>query len=62
MIVAQIAAARPPHPYPGLRPFETHEWSIFSVEEAVDRLNARKIVGAPFQPREFGREIPERST
>jgi WD40 repeat protein len=42
-------AERPDAPYPGLRPFEKHEWSIFfgretMVQDVVSRLLARKLV------------------
>jgi TPR repeat protein len=49
MILAGIAAARPAHPYPGLRPFEAHEWSIFfgrerMIDEVIDRLARDRAV------------------
>jgi hypothetical protein len=49
MIVAQIAAERPSQPYPGLRPFEEHEWSIFfgrerMIDEVIDRLARDSLV------------------
>ncbi len=39
----------PPWPYPGLRPFETHEWPIFfgresMADEVVSRLIERQVV------------------
>ena len=38
-----VAATRPARPYPGLRPFEQEEWSIFfgreqMIDEVIDRL------------------------
>ena len=40
---------RPKYPYPGLRPFEANEWSIFfgreaMVDEVIDRLAAHRLV------------------
>jgi formylglycine-generating enzyme required for sulfatase activity len=42
-------AARPKYPYPGLRPFEAEEWSIFfgrerMVDDVIDRLAANRLV------------------
>jgi tetratricopeptide (TPR) repeat protein len=44
-----FTTARPKRPYPGLRPFESEEWSIFfgrerMVDEVVDRLAAHRLV------------------
>lgn len=44
-----LSTARPKHPYPGLRPFETDEWSIFfgrerMIDEVIDRLAAHHLV------------------
>jgi formylglycine-generating enzyme required for sulfatase activity len=44
-----LAAARPKHPYPGLRPFEAYEWSIFfgrerMIDEVMERLVAHRVV------------------
>ena len=41
--------ARPTFPYPGLRPFEASEWSIFfgreaMIDEIIDRLAAHRLV------------------
>ena len=49
MIVAPLAAERPSQPYPGLRPFEAHEWSIFfgrerMVDDVIDRLARDRLV------------------
>jgi formylglycine-generating enzyme required for sulfatase activity len=40
---------RPKYPYPGLRPFEAGEWSIFfgretMIDEVIDRLAAHRLV------------------
>ena len=45
----RAAPALPPMPYPGLRPFEKHEWSIFfgrerMVDEVLDRLAEHRLV------------------
>jgi formylglycine-generating enzyme required for sulfatase activity len=45
---AQVTA-RPKYPYPGLRPFEAEEWSIFfgreaMIDEVIDRLAAHRLV------------------
>jgi hypothetical protein len=42
-------AARPPFPYPGLRPFEPEEWSIFfgretMIDEVIGRLASERFV------------------
>ena len=44
-----FSSQRPPKPYPGLRPFEAAEWSIFfgrerMVEDVIDRLAAHGLV------------------
>jgi energy-coupling factor transporter ATP-binding protein EcfA2 len=44
-----LSTARPKYPYPGLRPFEADEWSIFfgrerMVDEVIDRLAAHRLV------------------
>ncbi|HEX4410155.1 MAG TPA: formylglycine-generating enzyme family protein [Xanthobacteraceae bacterium] len=44
-----LSTARPKSPYPGLRPFEIDEWSIFfgreqMVDEVIDRLAAHHLV------------------
>jgi hypothetical protein len=44
-----LRAARPKSPYPGLRPFEIDEWSIFfgreqMIDEVIDRLAAHHLV------------------
>jgi formylglycine-generating enzyme required for sulfatase activity len=44
-----LSTARPKYPYPGLRPFETNEWSIFfgrerMVDDVIDRLAAHRLV------------------
>ena len=44
-----LSTARPKNPYPGLRPFEIDEWSIFfgreqMVDEVIDRLAAHHLV------------------
>jgi hypothetical protein len=41
--------ARPKHPYPGLRPFEVNEWSIFlgreqMIDDVIERLTAHRLV------------------
>lgn len=46
---SSLLAARPRFPYPGLRPFEAEEWSIFfgretMVDEVIDRLAQRRFV------------------
>ncbi|MGO9741139.1 MAG: hypothetical protein ACLPN5_06425, partial [Roseiarcus sp.] len=46
---APLAAARPARPYPGLRPFETDEWSIFfgrerMIDEVIARLARDRLV------------------
>jgi hypothetical protein len=49
MIVTPLVAERPALPYPGLRPFEAHEWSIFfgrerMVDDVIDRLARDRLV------------------
>jgi len=49
MTAAPLAAERPSQPYPGLRPFEAHEWSIFfgrerMVDDVIDRLARDRLV------------------
>jgi len=44
-----VSAARPKLPYPGLRPFEPEEWSIFfgretMVDDVIKRLAAQRVV------------------
>jgi formylglycine-generating enzyme required for sulfatase activity len=44
-----LAATRPKYPYPGLRPFEAEEWSIFfgrerMIDEVIERLAAHRLV------------------
>jgi formylglycine-generating enzyme required for sulfatase activity len=44
-----VSTARPKFPYPGLRPFEGDEWSIFfgrerMVDDVIDRLAAHRLV------------------
>jgi formylglycine-generating enzyme required for sulfatase activity len=44
-----LSTARPNSPYPGLRPFEIEEWSIFfgrerMIDEVIDRLAAHHLV------------------
>jgi len=44
-----LKSARPPYPYPGLRPFERDEWSIFfgrerMIDEVIERLAAYYLV------------------
>ena len=44
-----LSTARPKYPYPGLRPFEANEWSIFfgrerMVDDVIDRLAAHRLV------------------
>jgi formylglycine-generating enzyme required for sulfatase activity len=44
-----FTAARPKNPYPGLRPFEADEWSIFfgredMIDEVIDRLAVHRLV------------------
>jgi formylglycine-generating enzyme required for sulfatase activity len=45
----QVSTARPPFPYPGLRPFEADEWSIFfgreaMIDELIERLARERLV------------------
>lgn len=44
-----LLTVRPKYPYPGLRPFEADEWSIFfgrerMVDDVIDRLAAHRLV------------------
>jgi formylglycine-generating enzyme required for sulfatase activity len=44
-----LATARPPQPYPGLRPFEMTEWSIFfgrerMIDDVIDLLARQRLV------------------
>jgi hypothetical protein len=44
-----LTTARPKNPYPGLRPFEVEEWSIFfgrerMVDDVIERLAAHHLV------------------
>ncbi len=44
-----LSTGRPKNPYPGLRPFEIEEWSIFfgrerMIDEVIDRLAAHHLV------------------
>jgi hypothetical protein len=44
-----IAVTRPARPYPGLRPFEQEEWTIFfgreqMIDEVIDRLAQNRLV------------------
>ena len=44
-----VAAARPKQPYPGLRPFEPEEWSIFfgresMIDDVIERLALHRVV------------------
>ena len=44
-----LATARPPQPYPGLRPFEMEEWSIFfgrerMIDEVIELLARQRLV------------------
>jgi hypothetical protein len=44
-----VAVTRPAQPYPGLRPFEKDEWSIFfgreqMIDEVIDRLAQNRLV------------------
>lgn len=46
---AGTITARPKYPYPGLRPFEPEEWSIFfgreaMIDDVIDRLAVRRLV------------------
>jgi hypothetical protein len=46
---APVAVTRPARPYPGLRPFERDEWSIFfgrekMIDEVIDRLAQNRLV------------------
>ena len=44
-----LATARPPQPYPGLRPFEMEEWSIFfgrepMIDQVIELLARQRLV------------------
>jgi hypothetical protein len=44
-----LSGKRPKHPYPGLRPFEAHEWMIFFgrekiIEDVIERLARQPLV------------------
>lgn len=44
-----VSATRPKQPYPGLRPFEPEEWSIFfgretMVDDVIERLATQRVV------------------
>jgi hypothetical protein len=46
-LAPEVTATRPPFPYPGLRPFEREEWSIFfgretMIDELIERLGSGK--------------------
>ena len=48
-LAPEIAAELPPEPYPGLRPFEPHEWAIFfgrepMTDEVIARLARQHLV------------------
>ncbi|MER2552393.1 MAG: hypothetical protein ABTQ28_03905, partial [Thauera sp.] len=48
-LAAVFAITLPPRPYPGLRPFEQHEWPIFFGRERmtdaiVDQLLGRRLL------------------
>ena len=48
-VAAPVAVTLPPRPYPGLRPFEPEEWSIFfgreqMIDEVIDRLAHNRLV------------------
>ena len=47
--MSALLAARPARPYPGLRPFEAEEWSIFfgrerMIDEVIERLALNGLV------------------
>jgi hypothetical protein len=47
--VALVTAGRPKQPYPGLRPFEPEEWSIFfgreaMIDDVIERLGVHRVV------------------
>jgi excinuclease UvrABC ATPase subunit len=44
-----LTTVRPKFPYPGLRPFEAEEWSIFfgresMIDEVIERLAVHRLV------------------
>jgi energy-coupling factor transporter ATP-binding protein EcfA2 len=44
-----VSATKPKQPYPGLRPFEPEEWSIFfgretMIDDVIERLAAQRVV------------------
>jgi NADP-dependent 3-hydroxy acid dehydrogenase YdfG len=39
-----LATARPPQPYPGLRPFEMEEWSIFFGRDRMIDVNIKGVL------------------
>src|SRR4051794_20094123 len=46
---ASPGTTRPARPYPGLRPFEAHEWSIFfgrerMIDEVIARLATHRLI------------------
>jgi energy-coupling factor transporter ATP-binding protein EcfA2 len=48
-LAPEVTATRPPFPYPGLRPFEREEWSIFfgretMIDELIERLAQQRFV------------------
>ena len=48
-VAAPVTVTRPVRPYPGLRPFEQEEWSIFfgreqMIDEVIDRLAQKRLV------------------
>ena len=50
-----VAIERPALPYPGLRPFEKEEWSIFfgrerMIDEVIGRLAESRLVPATTSP------------
>ncbi len=48
-VAGPISVVRPARPYPGLRPFEAEEWSIFfgrerMIDEVIERLARNRLV------------------
>lgn len=48
-LAPEVTATRPPFPYPGLRPFEPEEWSIFfgreaMIDDLIERLAQHRFV------------------
>jgi energy-coupling factor transporter ATP-binding protein EcfA2 len=44
-----LLTGRPKYPYPGLRPFEAEEWSIFfgrerMIDDAIERLGTHQLI------------------